>query len=168
MVDSGVRTPVRFLFAKNIATTLLSAQIVSIWSAFFQKPCLARTSAGSIPAASTRNRSKTVSCKNDRPRRTPVLAGFFAYGFRTSAPRRHPVLPSVSGFSRSLLSFFRTIKSRSPEDGKNPWQHVPGAASKALIDLFAMLSFLSAGASAWASGPLFTERHRWLHCRISS
>jgi len=58
---------------------------------------------------------KTVSCKNDRPRRTPVLAGFFAYGFRTSAPRQHPVLPHFSRFSRSLLSFFRTFKSRSPE-----------------------------------------------------
>jgi hypothetical protein len=58
---------------------------------------------------------KTVSCKNDRPRRTPVLAGFFAYGFRTSAPRQHPVFPRFCGFFLSLLSFFRTIKSRSPE-----------------------------------------------------
>ena len=58
---------------------------------------------------------KTVSCRNDRPRHTPVLAGFFAYGFRTSVPRQNPVLPPFSGFSRSLLSFFRTIKSRSSE-----------------------------------------------------
>jgi hypothetical protein len=44
-----------------------------------------------------------------------VLAGFFAYGFRTSTPRQHPVFSRFCGFSRSLLSFFRTFKSRSPE-----------------------------------------------------
>ena len=39
---------------------------------------------------------KTVSCKNDRPRRTPVLAGVFAFGFwlpdfgNPPAPYFHP------------------------------------------------------------------------------